>query len=182
MEKRHRLIVHDHNPITRGDIRNLLRAYSGAIALDQIRVDALPLVSFHPGYSRGMWLTYRRAHIAFITQLLRTTRDMPKRLVQELNLVAGTREPKVVRKEFIELLSMGAARSLAPGQIDTAPLFFAALVEDVGTGWIRGGRADVNTRARFEKWLDLVDPLSLAEDPECQYLAQLKESVDRRPS
>jgi hypothetical protein len=87
-----------------------------------------------------------------------------------------------VRKEFIELLSMGAAPSLAPGQIDTAPLFFAVLVEDVGTGWIRGGRADVNTRARFEKWLDLVDPLSLAEDPECQYLAQLKESVDRRPS
>jgi hypothetical protein len=128
-----------------------------------------------------MWLRYRRCNIAFINQLLRTTRDISQQLLQNLNLVACTREPQVVRKVVIELLSMGAANSLAPGQIDTAPLFFTALVEDVGTAWT-GYRADVNAKARFERWLDLIDPLSLAEDPECQYLAQLKESVDRKAS
>jgi hypothetical protein len=58
---------------------------------------------------------------------------MSKKLVQKVNLVACTREPKFIRKQFIELLSQGAANSLAPGQIDTAPLFFTALVENVGT-------------------------------------------------
>jgi hypothetical protein len=173
MEKMHQITgqVNVHNkPIARGDIRNLLKAYSGAIALDQIRVDALPPASFHPEYSRGMWLRYRRSNIAFIDHLLRTTRDISQQLLQKLNLVACTRDPTVVRKVFVELLSMGATDTLSPGQIDTAPLFFTALVEDVGTGgtWCR---ADVNAKASFERWLDLIDPLSLAEDPECQYLA-----------
>jgi hypothetical protein len=77
---------------------------------------------------------------------------------------------------------MGAASSLASGQIDTAPLLFAAVVEDVGTGWIEFLGADANARARFERWLDIVDPLSLAEDPESQYLPQLKGFIDQKPS
>jgi hypothetical protein len=92
-----------------------------------------------------------------------------------------TRSQTSVAIYSVDGLNLGAANSLAPGQIDTAPLFFTALVEDVGTGWT-GCRADVNAKARFERWLDLIDPLSLAEDPECQYLAQLKESVDRKAS
>jgi hypothetical protein len=155
-----------NKPIAPGDLRNLLRAYSGAIELDQIRVDALPPSSFHPEYSRGMWLRWRRRHIDFINQLLRTTRDMSQQLLQNLNLVAGTREPKVVRNAVVELLGMGAAESLTPGQIDTAPLFLAALVDHVGVGWITGG-ANVNARTRLERWLEPIDPLSVAEDPEC---------------
>jgi hypothetical protein len=51
MKSKRRVKVHEHpgnksKPINRGDIRNLLRAYAGAIALDQIRVDALPPDSF----------------------------------------------------------------------------------------------------------------------------------------
>jgi hypothetical protein len=45
----------DELSIKRRDIRNLLQAYSAAIALDQFRVDALQRKHFHPYYSRGMW-------------------------------------------------------------------------------------------------------------------------------
>jgi hypothetical protein len=183
MKMKHRIKVQANavnKPIARGDIRNLLRAYSGAIALDQIRVNALPTTSFHPQYSRGMWLRYRRRHIDFINQLLRTTRELSKQLLQKLDLVACTREPIVVRNAIINLLSNGACGAFAPGQIDTAPLFFAALVEDVGTGWITSSGANENARSRFEKWLQLIDPLSVAGDPECQYLADLKESVETK--
>jgi hypothetical protein len=181
MKSKRRVKAHedtDNKPINRGDIRNLLRAYSGAIALDQIRVDALPPDSFAPAYYRGMWLRWRRCHVAFINQLLETTRDVSRELLQNLNLVAITAEPAFVRKVVVNLLGTGAANSLAPGVIDTAPLFFAALVEDIGTGWTRLKGGNHNARARFESWLDVTDPLSIAEDPECLYLAQLKESVD----
>ena len=63
MKRKHSINVqaNAHNkPIARRDIRNLLRAYAGAIALDQIRVDALPPASFHPEYDGAMWLMWRR--------------------------------------------------------------------------------------------------------------------------
>lgn len=169
----------NHKLITRGDVRNLLRAYSGAIALDQVRVDALPSGSLHPEYDRGMWLRSRRRHVAFIDQLCDTTRDISKKLLRDISLVAATKEPKVVRKAFILLLSMGANGELDPGPINTAPLFFSVLVEDVGTGWLEysddiNAQKDVNASLRFADWLNLTDPLSIAEDPECQYLTQLK--------
>lgn len=181
MKSKRQVEVHDRpdyesKPISRGDIRNLLRAYAGAIALDQIRVDALPPDSFDPAYHRGMWLRWRRCHLAFINKLLETTRELPQELLQNINLVATTAEPAFVRKVFVDMLGMGAGNSLAPRVIDTAPLFFAALVEDIGTGWTRLRGGSHHARARFEGWLDVTDPLSIAGDPECRYLAQLKES------
>src|ERR1700739_1595573 len=101
MKNKRRVKVHDDvgsKPISRGDIRNLLRAYSGAIALDQIRVDALPPASFDPAYYRGMWLRWRRCHVAFINQLIETTRDVSRELLQNLTLVAITAEPAFCRK------------------------------------------------------------------------------------
>jgi hypothetical protein len=165
----------NQRPITRGDIRNMLTAYSGAIALDQLKVDALPPTSFHPSYSRGMWLRYRRIHIAFVDQLLCSTRDIPSKLLQKINLMAATQNPKRVRRAIVNFLSIGATGSWSPGQIDSAPLFFAALVEDVGIGHVGrekynfGRDVYKNHRKRFERWLSLVDPLSIADDPECQY-------------
>jgi hypothetical protein len=161
--------------ITRGDIRNMLTAYSGAIALDQLKVDALPSTSFHPFYSRGMWLRWRRSHIAFIDQLHGSTRDIPSELLQKINVMAAAQNPKRVRRAIVNFLSIAVSESWSAGQIDSAPLFFAALVEDVGTGAVGrekynfGRDVYKNRRKRFERWLRLVDPLSIADDPECQY-------------
>jgi hypothetical protein len=125
-----------------------------------------------------MWLRYRQSHITFINDLLRSTQEMPLQLLKKLNVVTAARKPVVVRRAIVRLLSHGSTDLFAPGQIDSARLFFSALVEDVGIGPIGHG-ANRNSRLRFTRWLDPIDPLSIAEDPECKYLAKLQEAIDQ---
>jgi hypothetical protein len=163
--------------ITHDDIRNLLLAYCGAIALDQIRVDALPPASFHREYSRGMWLRYRRRHLHFISRLLATSERIPTRQLGKLTGLATARKPAVVREAMVELLSLAATDSLSPGQIDTASLFFRALIEHVGKGsFLAAGGGDCSSR--IKQWLVEPDPLSIAEDPECGYFDELQCHVE----
>jgi hypothetical protein len=159
--------------LTRDDIRNFLLAYSGTIALDQVRVDALPPGSFHREYDRGLWQRYRQGHLDFINRLLATIGEIPSSLLQKLTCVAAVRKTAVVQKAIIDLLSQASTHSLAPDQIDSSPLFFRSLVEDVGTGSI-GGVARGNSRVRMMRWLIPIDPLRIADDPECGYLADLQ--------
>jgi hypothetical protein len=159
--------------LTHDDIRNLLLAYAGAIALDQVRADALPSGSFHPEYHRGMWQRYRQSHLDFINLLFSTTKEIPSSLLKKLAATAGERKTAVVRAAIVERFAQGAVHSLAPGQIDSAPMFFSVLVEDVGTG-SSGRVAYGNHRERMIRWLAPIDPLHIADDPECGYLADLR--------
>jgi hypothetical protein len=49
--------------IVTGDIRNLLNMIVAAIELDQMRVDALPALSFHHLYRDRLWRIWRRTHM-----------------------------------------------------------------------------------------------------------------------
>lgn len=164
----------DRYCIRRRDIRNLLRAYCAAIALDQSKVDALPRKHFHSEYSRGMWFRWRLDQIGFIEELIATTGAIPKRLLRDLTVLAARRDPTVVRRTMVEMI--GESASLSSGQLDTATLFFQALLKSVGNQRfepdIRCGYK--HCRVRLTRWLKLTDPLRIAEDPECGYLGVLE--------
>jgi hypothetical protein len=179
--KPNKLKFHESS-VKRRDIRNLLQAYSGAIALDQFKVDALPRKHFHPYYRRGLWVIWRQSHLSFIDKLVATTGAMPRKLLSDLTLLAARRDPQIVRETMVEILGQGAAESLAPGYIDTATLFFQALVVSVGDGSFDPGkyRNCKHCKARMTRWLALTDPLSIAEDPECGYLAALQRALENR--
>jgi hypothetical protein len=168
----------DELRIRRRDIRSLLRANSAAILLDQAKVDALPRKYFHPEYSRGMWFRCRERHISFIDDLIATTGAMPKRLLGDLTVLAACRDPVVVRKTMVEMF--GQRESLAPGEIDTATLFFQALLEFVGNQSFEpdSGRDCKHSRVRMTRWLKLIDPLRIAEDSECGYLVALQRAFE----
>ena len=85
----------DKLSIKRRDIRNLLRAYSGAIALDQFKVDALPRRYFN----RGTWVTRRQCHLDLINELLATIGAIPSKLPTGLTVLAARRDPAVVRND-----------------------------------------------------------------------------------
>jgi hypothetical protein len=94
----------DEPSIKRRDIRNLLQAYSGAIALDQFKVDALPRKHFHRYYRRGLWVIWRKSHLSFIDKLVATTGAIPRKLLSDLTVLAARRDPLVVRKTMVEIL------------------------------------------------------------------------------
>jgi hypothetical protein len=131
----------DRFSIKRRDIRNLLRAYSGAIALDQFNVDALPKKHFHAYYRRELWFHWRQCNVDFINKLLATTGALPSKLLSSLTVLAARRDPIVVRKTMVVMLATGASGSLVPGQIDTETLFFRALPAPglfaITNGWPR---------------------------------------------
>ncbi|MBR0939243.1 hypothetical protein [Bradyrhizobium jicamae] len=159
-----------------GDVQNLLLSYSGAIALDQVRVDCLPPASFHKQYSRGTWKRYRRRHLEFINHLMVSLEQIPERTLGELTLLAERRRTRTVRNALVDLLSQAATDAFAPGQIDSAPLFFDFLIREVGCGVLESAeRGDF--RERMMCWLKPIDPLSIADDPECDYLPALQRRV-----
>jgi hypothetical protein len=114
----------DELSIKRRD-RNLLQAYSSAIALDQSKVDALPRKHFDRYYSRGMWFRWRQCHLDFINELLASAAAMPTKLLRSLTMIAAlARSVGCERKTMVEILSLGASDSLAPGQMIPQPGFF----------------------------------------------------------
>jgi hypothetical protein len=171
----------DRLSITRRDIRNLLRAYSGAIALDQFNVDALPKNSFHVYYKREVWVHWRRRNIDFINKLLATTEALPSKLLSSLTVLAARRDPVVVRETMVGMLATGAVGSIVPGQIDTATLFFQALLESVGNeAFTPDDHRDCEHRkTRMTQWVALIDPLSIADDPDNGYLEGLQPASEK---
>jgi hypothetical protein len=172
----------DKQSITRRDIRNLLRAYIGAIALDQIWVDALSPKHFNRDYWRIMKVHYRKIHFEFIDKLLATTGAMPKKLLSGLTMLAFRRDPVVVREAMVEILAQGACQSLAPGELDDATRFFQALLESVGDGSFESAMehdAPKSCKASMARWLKITDPLSIALDEGCGYRPTLQRALEK---
>jgi hypothetical protein len=154
----------------------IINWYSGAVALDQIRVDRLPPASFHKEYDYGMWQLYRNHHLRFLNLLLVTVPQIPKKTLRSLTGLATKRKTSLVREAMVELLSSGSFVSVAPGYIDSAPLFFENLINDVGRG-VRGDDRRNDFRERIMCWLAPIDPLSIANNPQCGYLHELQHQV-----
>jgi hypothetical protein len=143
----------------------------------------LPRKHFHRYYRRGLWIIWRQSHLSFIDELVATTGAIPRTLLKDLTVLAARRDPLIVRKTMVEMLALGAARSLAPRQIDTATSFFQGLLVSVGDGSFEPGYPNCkHSKARLTRWLALIDPLSIAEDPECGYLAALQRALEKSGS
>jgi hypothetical protein len=164
-------------PLTHQDIRNWLTHFARAIELDQVRVDGLPREKFHPAYDDNMWRNWRRDHLDYIDQLLRTVDEIPARQLQELTELAITYEPSVVKQAvFVLVAQVANGCGYAPEDFETAPQFFGCLIEEVGFAHkplnnVSSAHKPLNSdaRARMMKWLDFTDPLHISEDPECGY-------------
>ena len=155
--------------ITADDIRDLLGGFAAAIELDQLRVDALPLEKFHPGYTDSMWRAWRRDHVTYINKLLTTVSVIPLAVLEELTRIAITCEPAVVGQIAIDLFAEGASGSCLQEELDTAALFFRWLIEQVSDRSSEGEPIDRDPRPFMFQWLPVTDPLRIAQDPESGY-------------
>src|SRR5258707_11200161 len=91
--------------LTRADIRDLLRGFSAAIELDQLRVDAMPAAKFQPPYNDRMWRGWRADHIAYISRLLSTVDAIPQAMLRELAGIAIACEPEAIGHIALELFA-----------------------------------------------------------------------------
>jgi hypothetical protein len=151
--------------LTREEIRDLLIGFAEAIKLDQIYVDALPPEKFHPEYNDDSWRDWRRVHVAYIDQFLRTVDAMPSTLLQQLTRIAIAYEPAVVGQGMLNLF---AELAIFDPTDETATMFFGLLIDRLSRG-SEVSATDADPRARMLRWLPITDPLRIAEDPECGY-------------
>jgi hypothetical protein len=154
--------------LTHREIQDFLVGVAGAIALDQIRVDASPTENFHPLYSDGMWRRYRSDHLLIINHLLKTVNEIPPEMLEALTRLAITYETAVVRGALLHLFCGTACGSYAEEEFENAALFFGWLMEEVSCS--APARSIVGEpRELMMRWLTVTDPLRIAEDPECGY-------------
>ena len=153
--------------LTHVDIRNLLGGLSGAIELDQLRVDAMPAERFLPSYNDGMWRDWRAGHIGHIAKLRASVETIPAAMLTELTRIAIDHEPKAIEDIMLELFAevVGACPE---GELATAGLFFGCLIRQVGEH-AEGSSGSQGARDSILKWMDFADPLHIARDPECGY-------------
>jgi hypothetical protein len=152
--------------ITHEDIRNLLMGFAAAVELDQIRVDALPRERFHPAYIDSMWRSIRRESLDCIHRLLPTVNAMPLTLLEELSELSFAYDPRDVRETLVMLFS----RALYWTEVDeTAEQFFGRLIKNMAGKASSGNLLKRQASEQMMKWLFLIDPLRIAEDPECGY-------------
>ena len=69
-----------------------------AIRLDQRRVDAMPIASFHPMYDAQMWRDWRGNSVGYIEQLLASINAIPDAMLAELTKIATSYQPLIVRE------------------------------------------------------------------------------------
>jgi hypothetical protein len=154
--------------ITQNDVRELLSGFVAAIELDQIRVDALPTGSFHHLYSDDLWRTWRSDHIEYVNLLLPTVGAIPPAILEVLTRVARKYRPEIVSEAAVYLLAEAAGGNVVEEEVATAALFFdwlIAFVTDRSEGnWVGG-----DAPALMMQWIQIADPLRIAQDPECGY-------------
>jgi hypothetical protein len=153
--------------MTHEDIRNLLMGLAAAIELDQIRVDALPRDRFHPEYSDSMWRILRRSSLDSIHRLLPTVNAMPLTLLEELTQLSFAYDPRDVRETLVILFG-GVV--YPEEEVETAEKFFGCLIDDMDVKASSGTLMKRHASEQIMKWLFPLDPLRIAEDPECGYL------------
>ena len=151
------------------DVENLLTRVSTAIEFDQVLVDTLPAASFSPAYNDGMWRNWRRDHCAFIERLASTVDQIPPAMLSELTRIATTCEPALVGKTMLELLALIVGGSCPEEDFASAKLFFGEIIRQLNAQSKEVPPRHESARASILRWLPVVDPLRIAQDPECAY-------------
>jgi hypothetical protein len=154
--------------LTRADIRDLLKGFSAAIELDQLRVDAMPASNFKASYNDRMWRGWRSGHISYINKLLSSVDRIPPTMLKELTWIAMTYEPKVIGQVALELFADAVSGSCPEKELGTAERFFGWLVKQAGDDCQHSPRSQ-GARSSILQWLAVTDPLRIARDPECGY-------------
>jgi hypothetical protein len=162
--------------LSHADIMAFLLAFAEAVALDLERVESLPTESFHPLYDPKKWRYHRQDCLYVLFGLRATTKGIAYRLLKALTAVSIGQESPLVRREFVKLLRHNA-RTNASGYNDSAPELFEELIKRVGIACSAPVKAG-DARARMMSWIAPIDPLGIAEDPECGYLAGLRRFVE----
>ena len=151
------------------DVGNLLKRVSTAIQFDQVLVDTLTAGSFSPAYSDRMWRGWRSDHRAFIDRLASTVDKIPPAMLSELTGLATTCEPALVGKTMRELLALIISGSCPEEDFASAKLFFGEIIRQLNAESTGVPPRHENARASILRWMPVVDPLRIAQDPECLY-------------
>jgi hypothetical protein len=151
-------------PVTGGDIRDLLTSFAAAI-----RSDKLSVVPIH--YNVGMWSRWRNDNIEFVNKLIKTANEIPEATLSRLNWLAHTYPSAVVAQAFLELLGGAACGSADEVEVLPAACFFEWLILDVSRRPTGSPQINGSTRSLMALWFPLKDPLRIALDPECRITA-----------
>lgn len=153
--------------LIKADFRKFLEALSHRIQLDQIYVDSLPREQLSCIYDGGLWCDWRRDTSVFIDKLIASTDGMSSSALQGLTEVALSFNPAVVARIMQETFAEIVSGSSAEG-CETAQHFFEWVAGEVVRQG-RGKRLNRNARKAMSQWLPAIDPLGIAQDPECGY-------------
>ena len=152
------------------DARNLLKRVANAIEFDQVLVDTLPAEAFSPAYNDGMWRNWRRDHSSFVNRLASTVNRIPPAMLSELTRIATTCEPALVGQTMLELLAEIVGGCCPEEDYASAKLFFGEIIRQLNAAQSKGAPPQhESARAAILRWLPVVDPLRIAQDPECAY-------------
>ena len=155
--------------LTPEDIKTFLTRLTTAIELDQVYVDALPPESFSIEYDDSMWRTWRHDHRVYLEKLHATTDAIPPVMMWQLTGIAVAHEPALVGNTVLEVFAEVVSGSCGE-DLGTAERFFDRLIQEVN-GQPKGKRSHGNAQALILEWLPESDPLRIARDPECGYVA-----------
>jgi hypothetical protein len=150
------------------DVGNFLKRASTAIEFDQVLVDTLPAEGFSPEYSDGMWRAWRSDHRTFIDRLASTVDKIPPAMLRKLTGIATTYEPALVENVVVELFALIVGGCCPAEDYGSAELFFGEIIRQLNTQF-KGAPRRESARASILRWLPVVDPLRIAQDPECAY-------------
>jgi hypothetical protein len=150
------------------DIKNFLKQLAAAIELDQVRVDVLPQESFAPEYNDSMWRAWRRDHRRVIEELLSTADRIPPAMLSELTRLAITREPVLIGSAVLEFFAEVVCGACPRERLGTAERFIGWLTANL-SNQPEGKPRHESARASILQWLPVIDPLRIAQDPECGY-------------
>jgi len=151
------------------DVGNLLKRALTAIEFDQVLVNTLPAGSFSPAYNDGMWRSWRSDHSSFINRLASTVNRIPPAMLSELTGLATTCEPAIAGTTMLELLALIVSGSCPEEEFASAKLFFGEIIRQLNAQSKGVPPQHESARASILRWLPVVDPLRIAQDPECAY-------------
>lgn len=151
------------------DVGNFLKRVFTAIEFDQVLVDTLPAETFSLAYSDGTWRAWRSDHCAFIERLASTVDQIPRAMLAELTRIAATYEPALVEKIVLEMFALIVSGGCPEEDFASAKLFFGEIIRQLNAQSKGVPPRHESARASILRWLPVVDPLRIAQDPECAY-------------